>query len=128
LSTLQSELSDTQKNLLCGGIAGCVGKTIIAPLNRVTILLQVSDSSGTNMSAIHTARGIWKEEGIKAFWKGNLTSIIHRFPYSAINFSAYEIFRDSFCGEGHPLAFSPSHVNQIRMSIMFLRKKRRLFV
>lgn len=98
ISILQNHLNDTQKNLLCGGIAGCVGKTIIAPLNRITILLQVSDHSG--VSTLQTAIGIWKEEGLKAFWKGNLTSIIHRFPYSAINFSVYEILRDGICGRG----------------------------
>jgi hypothetical protein len=32
-----------------------------------------------------------REEGFKAFWKGNLTSILHRFPYSDINFSVYEM-------------------------------------
>jgi solute carrier family 25 (mitochondrial phosphate transporter), member 23/24/25/41 len=101
-SHLSDTLSDTQKNLLCGGLAGCVGKTFIAPLNRITILLQVSDHSATTrISTIQTAIGIWKEEGVKAFWKGNLTSIIHRFPYSAINFSAYEILRDSLCGKGN---------------------------
>jgi hypothetical protein len=30
------------------------------------------------------------KEGFLAFWKGNLTSVIHRFPYSAINFHCYE--------------------------------------
>jgi hypothetical protein len=28
--------------------------------------------------------------GILSLWKGNLTSVIHRFPYSAINFYCYE--------------------------------------
>ena len=37
-----------------------------------------------------------REEGFKAFWKGNLTSILHRFPYSAINFSTYEMTKSLF--------------------------------
>jgi hypothetical protein len=28
--------------------------------------------------------------GIMSLWKGNLTSVLHRFPYSAINFYVYE--------------------------------------
>jgi solute carrier family 25 (mitochondrial phosphate transporter), member 23/24/25/41 len=28
--------------------------------------------------------------GIISLWKGNLTSVLHRFPYSAINFYVYE--------------------------------------
>lgn len=26
-----------------------------------------------------------------AFWKGNMTSVVHRFPYSGINFYAFEV-------------------------------------
>lgn len=72
----------------------------MAPLNRITILLQTSDPTTRNLTMFQTAIGIWREEGIKAYWKGNLTSIFHRFPYSAINFSAYEVLRDGICGKG----------------------------
>jgi hypothetical protein len=100
LSLIQNNLSDLQKNLFCGGMAGSVGKTSMAPLNRITILLQTSDPTTRNLTMFQTAIGIWREEGIKAYWKGNLTSIFHRFPYSAINFSAYEVLRDGICGKG----------------------------
>lgn len=33
---------------------------------------------------------IVNEEGFRAFWKGNLVTIAHRLPYSAVNFYAYE--------------------------------------
>jgi hypothetical protein len=29
-----------------------------------------------------------------ALWKGNFTSVLHRFPYSAINFTVFEKSRD----------------------------------
>ncbi len=32
--------------------------------------------------------------GMLSLWKGNLTSVIHRFPYSAINFYCYETSLD----------------------------------
>ena len=35
------------------------------------------------------ALSVLKSEGLLSFWKGNLTSVIHRFPYSAINFAVY---------------------------------------
>ena len=28
--------------------------------------------------------------GVLSLWKGNVTSVIHRFPFSAINFYVYE--------------------------------------
>jgi len=33
------------------------------------------------------------EEGFKAFWKGNLVTIVHRLPYSSISFYAYERYK-----------------------------------
>ena len=41
------------------------------------------------------------EEGVFAFWKGNLASVLHRFPYSAINFSVYERTRTTFKALGY---------------------------
>ncbi|CAN0923099.1 Mitochondrial adenine nucleotide transporter ADNT1 [Linum grandiflorum] len=36
---------------------------------------------------------IFKEEGFRAFWRGNLVTIAHRVPYSAFNFYAYEQYK-----------------------------------
>lgn len=41
----------------------------------------------------HEAGRIVKEEGFRAFWKGNLVTIVHRLPYSAVNFYAYEHYK-----------------------------------
>lgn len=40
------------------------------------------------------ASRIVNEEGFRAFWKGNLVTIAHRLPYSAVNFYAYERFKN----------------------------------
>lgn len=36
---------------------------------------------------------IVNEEGFRAFWKGNLVTIAHRLPYTAVNFYAYERYK-----------------------------------
>ena len=41
------------------------------------------------------------QEGVMAFWKGNLASVLHRFPYSAINFSVYETVKATFKAVGY---------------------------
>lgn len=30
------------------------------------------------------------QEGLRSLWKGNLATILHRIPYSAVNFSTFE--------------------------------------
>lgn len=42
----------------------------------------------------HEASRIINEEGFRAFWKGNLVTIAHRLPYSAVNFYAYEHYKN----------------------------------
>lgn len=36
---------------------------------------------------------IVNEEGFRAFWKGNMVTVIHRLPYTAVNFYAYERYK-----------------------------------
>lgn len=45
----------------------------------------------------HEASRIIKEEGFRAFWKGNLVTIVHRVPYSALNFYAYQEYNKVSC-------------------------------
>jgi hypothetical protein len=34
--------------------------------------------------------GLCRQEGVRALWKGNGVTIIHRLPYSSVNFWTYE--------------------------------------
>ncbi|KDP24542.1 hypothetical protein JCGZ_25106 [Jatropha curcas] len=96
----------TIQQLLAGGIAGAFSKTCTAPLARLTILFQVQGMHA-DVSALHQA-SLWREasrviheEGFRAFWKGNLVTIVHRLPYSSVNFYAYERYKSllqSFLG------------------------------
>ncbi|KAG6393500.1 hypothetical protein SASPL_147742 [Salvia splendens] len=89
----------TAPQLLAGGLAGAVSKTCTAPLARLTILFQLqgmhSDSSRLEKASIwREASRIAREEGVRAFWKGNLVTIAHRLPYSSISFYAFERYKN----------------------------------
>ncbi|XP_075671253.1 uncharacterized protein LOC142640840 isoform X2 [Castanea sativa] len=93
----QSQIG-TLSQLLAGGVAGALSKTCTAPLARLTILFQVqgmhSDFATMEKPSIwREASRIVGEEGVRAFWKGNLVTIAHRLPYSSVNFYAYEHYK-----------------------------------
>lgn len=66
-----------------GAFAGAVGKTVVAPLDRVKILLQVR--GGMQKGAVREAASqgkvlssLWaicRTEGVLGFWKGNLPQV-----------------------------------------------------
>lgn len=90
LGALNLRLSNATKTILAGGIAGVVSKTATAPLSRLAILYQINAFAALSRDSILTSSwNLYREEGLLSFWRGNLTSCIHRFPYSAINFSVF---------------------------------------
>lgn len=99
------------KTLLAGGLAGSIAKTVTAPLSRATIMFQVHSMVTTkpanpayadNLSA--ALRKMTQREGFFSLWKGNGTSVLHRFPYSAINFYCYELFKTRLSAGGDTTA------------------------
>ena len=105
VSIIKKRTIEASKQLFCGGIAGSVAKTATAPLSRLTILFQVhsmvttrSDRPKFSMTLSGGISKIIERGGIKSLWRGNMTSVLHRFPYSAINFFVYENTLDFLTG------------------------------
>ncbi|CAN1304005.1 Mitochondrial substrate carrier family protein B [Linum perenne] len=85
-SQQQAPLGSVQ-HMLAGGVAGAFSKTCTAPMGRLTILFQIqgmhSDVTALSKPCVwREACRIFNEEGFKAFWRGNLVTIVHRVPYS----------------------------------------------
>merc|ERR1712127_87171 len=86
-------------DFLAGGIAGAVAKTCTAPIERVKLLIQTQDANPKIISGevprytgiVNCFTRVASEQGIGAFWRGNLTNIIRYFPTQAFNFA----FKDS---------------------------------
>lgn len=80
------------QNFVCGGIAGVTSRTITSPLDVVKILSQVG-TKDTHAGFLQTFKNVYTNEGFRAFWKGNGIACIRLFPYSAIQFAAFNQFK-----------------------------------
>jgi len=92
---VQQLLSD----LLIGGAIGAISKTIMAPVERVKLLLQTQDSNPKVISGeVERFKGVGDcfrrvntEQGIQAFWRGNLVNCLRYAPQqgSALAFNDF---------------------------------------
>jgi len=76
------------QNLVYGGIAGAFSRTVVAPLDRVKILMQTT-STRQNLSQMFLK--VVKTEGVQSLWKGNVLNCSRIFPYSALQFATYDM-------------------------------------
>lgn len=78
-----------------GGVAGAVSRTVVSPLERLKILLQVqSVGRDAYKLSVGSALGkMWKDEGWRGFMRGNGTNCIRIVPYSAVQFSSYNFYK-----------------------------------
>ncbi|ESL11183.1 mitochondrial carrier protein [Trypanosoma rangeli SC58] len=74
-------------NAVAGGLGGAAAKSLLSPFQRVVVMQQLGDHK--EFSTWQLVRHIKEQDGWKGFWKGNLTSMILRVPYSGIQFVLY---------------------------------------
>ncbi|EXJ94327.1 hypothetical protein A1O1_02721 [Capronia coronata CBS 617.96] len=83
---------------LAGGLAGCAGKTVVGPLDRVKILFQASNPqfakyTGSWFGVVTAMRDIHRQEGVRGLFRGHSATLLRVFPYAGIKFLAYEQIR-----------------------------------
>lgn len=99
-----SNSTDFLINFMAGGTSGAVAKTITAPIERVKLLIQTQDANPKIISGevarytgiVDCFRRVAAEQGVKAFWRGNLTNIIRYFPTQAFNFAFKDTIKAMF--------------------------------
>jgi len=96
--------SDFLVDFLAGGISGAISKTATAPIERVKLVIQTQDANPKIISGeVERYKGmgdaftrITKEQGFKAFWRGNATNIIRYFPTQAFNLAFKDNIKKAF--------------------------------
>ena len=97
--TLSEQLRELGVQLASGGAASAIAKTTIAPFERTKILLQTSslvEGVGGHRpytGIVDALARIPREQGVTAFWRGNLTNISRVVPTYALRFTFFDQFR-----------------------------------
>ena len=86
-------------DFMIGGVSAAVSKTLVAPIERVKLLLQVQDAS-QSIKADQKYTGIndcfsrvYREQGFGSFWRGNMANVIRYFPTQALNFACKDFYK-----------------------------------
>jgi solute carrier family 25 (adenine nucleotide translocator) protein 4/5/6/31 len=95
----KGKLEQLASDLLVGGSIGAISKTIMAPVERVKLLLQTMDSNPDVISGKvkkydgigDCFRRVYSEQGPRAFWRGNLVNCLRYAPQqgSALAFNDF---------------------------------------
>ncbi|XP_049827989.1 ADP,ATP carrier protein 2-like [Schistocerca gregaria] len=92
------------KDFIAGGVAAAISKTAVAPIERVKLLLQVQHIS-KQISEEKRYKGIIdcfvripREQGVLAYWRGNMANVIRYFPTQALNFAFKDKYKQIFLG------------------------------
>jgi len=95
----KGKLEQLASDLLIGGSIGAISKTIMAPVERVKLLMQTQDSNPAVISGkVARYKGIGDcftrvraEQGIMAFWRGNWVNCLRYAPQqgSALAFNDF---------------------------------------
>jgi len=99
-----SKIVAIAKDWLAGGTAAGVSKTIVAPIERVKLLIQTQDANPRIASGeiprytgiVNCFVRVSKEQGVGAFWRGNLANVVRYFPTQAFNFAFKDFFKSIF--------------------------------
>ncbi|KAG8791539.1 hypothetical protein FRC12_008911 [Ceratobasidium sp. 428] len=92
----------TASYFVAGGVAGAASRTVVSPLERLKIILQVQPT-GPNSSyngVWQSLAKMWREEGWRGMMAGNGINCLRIVPYSAVQFTTYEKLKKLFTSNG----------------------------
>ena len=87
------------REAVAGACAGAFSRTVLAPVERVKLLKQLSGSvrDGSDLSkqqsAWQVAKTVYYEQGVAAFWRGNVPNVIRVSGTAAVNFTCMEYYK-----------------------------------
>lgn len=86
------------EHLMCGGAAGAMAKSVIAPADRVKILYQTNAQRLFSWRAVaRTFTAIYRNTGPAGLWRGHCATLLQVVPKSAITYMTFDAYRQQIC-------------------------------
>ena len=85
-----SFLQAASKKICCGGAAGCLSRTLTAPIDRVRLLMMTSSEPLGLLGALRKAT---EGRGVKAMWQGNGVNCIKITPEMSMKLMAFDFLK-----------------------------------
>jgi len=98
----KKEVLSPIESFMIGGTAAAISKTLAAPIERVKLLLQnqgesaAAKAQGEYKGIMDVFTRVPKEQGVAAFWRGNMANVIRYFPTQALNFMFKDWYKIQF--------------------------------
>ncbi len=70
-----------------------VAKSSVAPLDRIKILLQAQSPQYKHLGVFSGMSAIARREGLRSLFQGNGAQMARIFPYSAVQFTSFELYK-----------------------------------
>eukprot|EP00960_Hanusia_phi_P054143 762556-Hanusia_phi.AAC.5 len=104
IPSTQERVIAIAKDWLAGGTAAGISKTVVAPIERVKLLIQTQDANPKIASGevprytgiVNCFVRVSNEQGVNSLWRGNLANVIRYFPTQAFNFAFKDFFKSIF--------------------------------
>ncbi|OQR94492.1 Mitochondrial Carrier (MC) Family [Achlya hypogyna] len=104
-----SSTSSVWEGAIAGAVAGGATRMLAAPLDLLKIRFQVhkspTPSHGMGRRLIRAIMHIYREEGVRTFWRGNVAATGLWVSYSAIQFGCYQALQNSIVHHDHSLSW-----------------------
>jgi solute carrier family 25 phosphate transporter 23/24/25/41 len=90
------------QQLLAGGVAGAVSKTLVAPLERISTLL-MTPIGGQSLCLGGAAAHAWRDGGLGGLYRGHAATLLKIVPASAIQFAVFNGLKERILASRAPL-------------------------
>ncbi|OQS07456.1 Mitochondrial Carrier (MC) Family [Thraustotheca clavata] len=101
-TTPTDHVTTVSKSFAVGGLAGMISKSILAPVDRVKVLFQVTESLTFSLrNALKLGMDIAVRDGATALFRGNSLNLLRVFPYAGIQHSSFDFVRRKFHAFNH---------------------------